>query len=489
MLLHHIGDHHAQLSREKLLFLAGDIAARKDRGDRRRIGRRAANALFLQRAHQRRLGIAGRRLREMLRGLKLVDHGSAALADVGERRGDMLVLRALVAGFFVDRGETGELEPLRARAQHNAPIIRDLDLLRLIDGVRHLAGDKAQIHQLIKIELIARERRLDILRLQLDVRRADSLVRVLRALAALVDDRLLRHILRAVSVFNRLSHAGNGLVGQADGVGTDVGDQTQRAASGNIHAFVELLGDLHGFAGGEAELAAGLLLQVRGRERRGRMLAALAALHASDREAALGNAGLGLVCLLLAGDTHALAVQAVQLGGELLAAHVELRLHMPVLLRLEGFNLLLAIDNHARGHALHAACAQALLDLHPQKRADLVAHQAVEHAARLLRVHQLHVDLARGFNRALDRLFRDLVEFHAAGALRVNAQNMRQMPGNRLALTVRVSRQNDGLGALGLLADALKHLAAAANGDIFGFEIVFNIDAQLGLGQIADVAI
>lgn len=42
ILLHHIGNHDAQLGWEELLLFAHDIAARQNGGNRRRIGGRAA---------------------------------------------------------------------------------------------------------------------------------------------------------------------------------------------------------------------------------------------------------------------------------------------------------------------------------------------------------------------------------------------------------------------------------------------------------------
>ena len=66
---------------------------------------------------------------------------------------------------------------------------------------------------------------------------------------------------------------------------------------------------------------------------------------------------------------------------------------------------------------------------------------------------------------------------------------MRQMPGNRLALAVRVSRQDDRLGILSFLTDAFEHLAATPDRNILRFKVVFNVYAQLGLGQIADMAV
>ena len=217
------------------------------------------------------------------------------------------------------------------------------------------------------------------------------------------------------------------------------------------------------------------------------MLALFAALHAADDKAALFHARLRRVRLRLIGKAHALAVQRDQPRMELFAARAQLRVHKPVFLRLKLLDLLLAVNHHARGDGLHAPRGQPLLDLHPEQRADLVAHQPVEQTARLLGVNELHIHRARLLDRALDRLFRDLVEFHAAFALRVDAQNGRQMPRNRLALAVRVRRKDDGFRALRLFADALEHLAPSANGDVLRFKIVLDVHAKLGFGQIPNV--
>ena len=47
------------------------VAARLDGGDDRRVGARPADAVLFQRADQRRLGVAGRRLGEVLLGQEL----------------------------------------------------------------------------------------------------------------------------------------------------------------------------------------------------------------------------------------------------------------------------------------------------------------------------------------------------------------------------------------------------------------------------------
>ena len=78
---------------------------------------------------------------------------------------------------------------------------------------------------------------------------------------------------------------------------------------------------------------------------------------------------------------------------------------MPVLFGDEALDLALALADELERDRLHAAGGEAAADLVPQERADLVAHQPVEHAARLLRVDHLHVDLARMLERLQHAFF------------------------------------------------------------------------------------
>ena len=73
-----------------------------------------------------------------------------------------------------------------------------------------------------------------------------------------------------------------------DRVGAHVGDQADIALA-NVDALVELLRQAHRALGGEAELARGLLLQRRGRERRRRVAPALLALDAEHSQCAIGT--------------------------------------------------------------------------------------------------------------------------------------------------------------------------------------------------------
>ena len=112
-------------------------------------------------------------------------------------------------------------------------------------------------------------------------------------------------------------------------------------------------------------------------------------------------------------DLGLLAVDVMELGGELLAVLLEQRLDGPVLDRLERANLALALDDEPQRDGLHAAGGESLLHGLPQHRARLVADEAIEHATRLLRLDLLAVDLAGVQDRALHGVLRDLVKEHA----------------------------------------------------------------------------
>ena len=76
-------------------------------------------------------------------------------------------------------------------------------------------------------------------------------------------------------------------------------------------------------------------------------------------------------------------------------AALEPRLDRPVLLGHEGADLALALADDAHRDRLHAPGREPAADLLPEERAELVADEPVEDAARLLRVEAVLVELAR----------------------------------------------------------------------------------------------
>ena len=76
------------------------------------------------------------------------------------------------------------------------------------------------------------------------------------------------------------------------------------------------------------------------------------------------------------------------------AAAAEIGFDRPVFLRLERFDLELALADEAQRHRLHAACRARAGQFAPQHRREREADEIVERPARQIGVDQLLVDLA-----------------------------------------------------------------------------------------------
>ena len=85
-------------------------------------------------------------------------------------------------------------------------------------------------------------------------------MRVLRAGLGLVVAGGLGIVALPVAAQDKRLRRSDSLFGDAQRVGTHVGDETHRALARDVHALIELLGDGHGAARRHVELARGLLL-------------------------------------------------------------------------------------------------------------------------------------------------------------------------------------------------------------------------------------
>ena len=70
----------------------------------------------------------------------------------------------------------------------------------------------------------------------------------------------------------------------------------------------------------------------------------------------------------------------------------------------------------------------------------------------------------------------------------VQAERRDQVPGDRLAFAVGVSREQDGGLAARVLLQPLDDVLALLGDDVLRPEVVFDVDAELAGGQVADVA-
>src|SRR6185437_5914347 len=276
-------------------------------------------------------------------------------------------------------------------------------------------------------------------------------------------------------------------------VRTHVGDEADRPVVAEVDALVEILRYAHGALGAERQLLGRLLLK-RGRgERRRRILATFATLDVGDAKVfARGEVGDDALRLGLVMDLGLLAVDVMEFGGEALAVLLEQRFDRPVLDRLERADLPLPLHDEPERDGLHAAGRDSLLYGFPKHRARLVADEAVEHAARLLGFDLLGVDRPGIQDGALHRVFRDLVKEHALDRQRAGAALRPDLAGDvrgdRLTLAVRVGGDEHFPAVLRCVLQRGDGFFLAGNRHEVGEKPVVDVDAELLLGKVHDVA-
>ena len=367
ILLHPGGHRLAQIGDEQVLALLLHIAPVKDGGHRGCVGGGTADAVFLHGPDQRRLGIVGRRRGKVLAGHEILQRQRLALLQL--RQGRLLLLLIIVIpALLIHGGIAGELQ-LAGGGPEAVTVGGDLHRHAVIDGVGHLAGQKAAPDQPVQPVLLLGQIAPDGLRRQLHVAGADGLVGVLRPGLRLILTGRGGYIAFAVAILNKVPGVTLGLVADAQRVGTHVGDQTHGALAGDVHALVQLLGDGHGTAGRHIQLAGCLLLHGGGGKRRRRRAVLVGTLYRFDGKgstAQLIHDGLHIcLCLRLV----FLAVLPVIMGmkGGFFPVFQQ-GIQCPVLLRPEVGDLLIPVSHHAGGDTLDAAGGQSPADLLPHHR-------------------------------------------------------------------------------------------------------------------------
>ena len=258
MLLHEPGNDSAERRGLEVLALFYNIVMGRNSRYSRRIGGRAAYALFLHGADERGLGEPCGRLGELLLRYELFERQRLTLAQARQgicKLAALLVLRLLVHG-----GEALELHFRIGRAEGVARG-GDFDSDVIIPRVCHLACGEASPDKAVEPVLLLREILAHKLRREVHVRRADGLMRVLRAGLGLEVPGRAGVILRAVVPDDEVLRSCKRFLGETEGVGTHIGDKADAAVPAYLNALIELLGDGHGAARGHAQPARGLLLE------------------------------------------------------------------------------------------------------------------------------------------------------------------------------------------------------------------------------------
>ena len=230
---------------------------------------------------------------------------------------------------------------------------------------------------------------------------------------------------------------GYGLLREVHRVGTHVCDES---------LLVEVLRHGHCLRYRHPELAARLLLQCRGSEGRGGITLCRLLLDLGYGVCGADALAEELLGLLLVLETRAQLGLEERLG--LVVRTVELCHDTVVWCRLEGYDLALALHDETYGHTLHAACRERRLDLLPQYGRELEAHDAVEYAACLLGVDQIHVYGSRRLDGVQYGGLGDLVEDDTLGLVYGQVENLGQMPRYGLSLAVLIGCQPYGIDTL-----------------------------------------
>ena len=285
-----------------------------------------------------------------------------------------------------------------------------------------------------------------------------------------------RRVFLAVEFGDLLLALGERLFGEVHRVGTHVGDQT---------LLVEVLRDGHRLRYGHAQLAARLLLERRGGERR-RREALRGLLFGLGHGEGGTDAGVEELLGLLAGleARRELGLEDRFVG---IAGGMELGDDAEVGRRTEGDDLAFALDDEPHGDALHAACGERRTHLLPEDGRELEADQTVEDAARLLGVDQIHVDRAGLLDGFEDGPLGDFVEDDTLGLVNGETQHFGQVPCDGFSFAVFIGRQPDRF-VLGQLGQLVHHLFLVGRDFVDGFESFADVYSQVLFREVADVS-
>ncbi len=170
-------------------------------------------------------------------------------------------------------------------------------------------------------------------------------------------------------------------------------------------------------------------------------------------------------------------------------------MNRPIFLRNERADLQFALDDQPQCHRLDAARRKSAPNFVPENGGNLVAHDAIEHAARLLRIHKIGVNLPGLIERRANRLGRNFIESHPKNLFRVDSDHF--FFGSGLFLFDRLSRFRFFLFESrnsGFLLDKFRRLGenqgkVCGNGFAFAIGVtrqIHRIGGVRGLAKIVD---
>ena len=178
-----------------------------------------------------------------------------------------------------------------------------------------------------------------------------------------------------------------------------------------------------------------------------------------------------------------LGADAVRLGIDKLGCDAEIRLGN------EAFDFVFTLHDESHGHRLDTSGRQCRLDLLPEHGRKLEAYDAVEHAARLLGVDEVDVDVARVGDGVDNGVLGDFVEDDAAGVFGLETEHIIEMPGNGLTLAVLIGSEPHHLCVVGGFLEVAHKLLLIGRHFIFRLERIVHINAEILFAQVANMTV
>ncbi len=342
-------------------------------------------------------------------------------------------------GFLIQHGEAVKGNDV-AGCLKKVILRLDIRLNGLLHTVGHLAGKKALPDEPVQLILIRRQAVFDLVRRKAWVCGTDRLVAVLRIGTRFVVTGGFGKIFFAPAPADILCSRLNRFFGDPEGVGAHIGYKAGRPEAFDLDALIQFLCRTHGPARLKTEFAGCLLLHGGCGKRRNGRTAARPLFHIGHGVFSILQIGEDAVRFFLIGNFYFTVFIAVQRGGKDLtgAFREKFGVDRPVFFRDKSMDLLFPVNDNAYGNRLHTARRKPMADFLRKERAELVADEAVENAARLLGIDEVQVNAAGMFHSGLNTAFCYFIERHAVLVFRIQPEDIGKMPGNGFALAVGV---------------------------------------------------
>ena len=269
-------------------------------------------------------------------------------------------------------------------------------------------------------------------------------------------------------------------------VGTHIRNQTLYART-DVNPFIELLSHHHGLTSPEINLICGILLHRGSRIGQRSIASTLFLFDAVDYKVITLEVRKDVFDLVVVRQLHLFTIHTVEAGLKLTSSFLEGSVNRPVFFWFKGINFILPVDNQLECDRLHPTSRQAFFDFLPENRRNGITNQAIQNSASLLRIDQIHINLAWLFKSILDRIFGNFIEDDTVFLFLIQIQNVSQMPRNSFSFAIRVTCQKDLLSFLRFFFQVINQRTFTTNIDILRLIVILKINGHSRLFQVTNM--